>query len=488
MKKRKKILLITPPYHSGVVESAGVWLNVGFVYIAGSLRAAGYEPFIYDAMSYWHGYDEIERTIESITPDVVATTAFTAEIVDALKVLRLAKQISPYIVTVIGNVHPTFCYEEILKEHGGYVDYIVRGEGEETMVELLNTLFTGGDLSKVKGIAYSDGKNIIATPPRGFIENLDSLPMAWDLIDWSIYKYKPLEGSTLAIVSSSRGCTQQCSFCSQQRFWNRRWRSKSAERFVQELEYLRDTYGVNVVMLSDETPTLSRRRWERILDMLIERDTGVRLLLETRVNDIIRDKDIIWKYKEAGVEHIYVGVESISQQMLDMFQKNIMLEESKQALDLINDHDIVSETSFVLGMPEETVESIRNTVELAKFYNPDLAFFLAIAPWPYSELYPELKDYIVIKDYSKYNLVEPVVKPKKMTLKEVSEELGRASREYYMYKINNIDTLTEKKKEFMIKVIDIIATSSYLAESMKGTQMPEEIKKMLEKLGYQLKT
>jgi anaerobic magnesium-protoporphyrin IX monomethyl ester cyclase len=87
----KKILLITPPYHSGVIETAGVWLNVGFVYIAGSLRAAGYEPMIYDAMSRWHGYEEIEKRITDFKPDVVATTAFTAEIVDALKVLKLAK-------------------------------------------------------------------------------------------------------------------------------------------------------------------------------------------------------------------------------------------------------------------------------------------------------------------------------------------------------------------------------------------------------------
>jgi len=91
--KIKKILLITPPYHAGVVESAGVWLNVGFVYIAGSLRVAGYDPVVYDAMSCWHGYDDIQKRIEEIKPDVVATTAFTAEIVDALRILKLAKSL-----------------------------------------------------------------------------------------------------------------------------------------------------------------------------------------------------------------------------------------------------------------------------------------------------------------------------------------------------------------------------------------------------------
>ena len=214
---------------------------------------------------------------------------------------------------------------------------------------------------------------------------------------------------------------------------------------------------------------------------MIEREVGVKLLMETRVDDIIRDEDIMWKYKKAGVDHIYVGVESTSQETLDIFHKNIKVEESKKALELINEYDIVSETSFVLGMPDDTVEKMRDTVELAKFYNPDLAFFLAIAPWPYSEIYPQLKEYIAVHDYSKYNLVEPVVKPKDMTLEEVFSELGRASREFYMNKMKNLDLLSPEKREFMIKVVNIIATSSYLADTMKGL-MPEEIKNMLKEI------
>ena len=481
MAKIKKILLITPPYHTGVVECAGVWLNVGFVYIAGSLRAAGYDPIYYDAMSHWHNYDEIGKRIESERPDVVATTAFTAEIVDGLKVLKLAKEINSNIITVIGNVHPTFCYEEMLKDGSTPVDYIVRGEGEETMVDLMNVLSSGGDLSKVRGIAYRDNGNIVATPARDFIKDLDTLPLAWDLVDWPIYTYRTMKNSRLAIVSSSRGCSQQCSFCSQQLFWQRKWRGRSAENFVGELEFLRDTYGVNVVMISDETPTLNRKRWDRILDLLIERNVGTKILMETRVDDIIRDEDIMPKYKKANIDHIYVGVEATTQETLDIFKKDIKVEQSKKALDLINEYNIVSETSFVLGMPDDTKEKIRDTVELAKFYNPDLAFFLAIAPWPYSEIYPMLKPYIEVWDYSKYNLVEPVVKPKEMTIDEVRKELGLASRNFYMDKLKNLERLSPEKQEFMIKVTKLITTNSYLAEHMHG-EMPEEVKRLLDKI------
>jgi anaerobic magnesium-protoporphyrin IX monomethyl ester cyclase len=478
MPKIKKVMLITPPYHSGVVESAGVWLNVGFVYIAGSLRAAGYEPIYYDAMSLWHTYDDIRKRIEETKPDVVATTAFTAEIVDALKVLKLAKDINPQTITVIGNVHPTFCYEEMLQDVSSPVDYIVRGEGEETMVDLMNAISAGGDTEKVRGLAYKDNGRLVVTESRGFIKDLDALPLAWDLVEWPIYTYRTMEGSTLAIVSSSRGCSQQCSFCSQQLFWQRKWRGRSAENFVSELEFLRDKYGVNVVMISDETPTLHKGRWEKILDLLIERNVGTKILMETRVDDILRDEKILWKYHKALIDHIYVGVEATTQETLNIFKKDLKVEQSKKALDLINEHDIVSETSFVLGMPDDTHDKIRKTVELAKFYNPDLAFFLAIAPWPYSEIYPLLKPYVEVFDYSRYNLVEPVVKPKQMTLAEVTKELGLASKEFYMNKLRNLDKLTPAKREFMIKVTRIIATNSYLSDHMQG-EMPEEIRKLL---------
>lgn len=483
----KRIALITPPYHSGVVESAGTWLNVGFVYIAGSLRAAGYEVDYYDAMSLWHTWPDIRERIEAFKPDVVATTAYTASIVEGLKLLSLAKDINPEITTVLGNVHASFCYEEIFATDHTHVDYIVRGEGEVILPELLDCLNAGNDPKDVAGLAFWRNTSVILTPKAPYIHDLDSLPTAWDLVEWPIYSYRAKNNARLAIVSSSRGCLSKCSFCSQQLFWGQSWRARSPENFVAELEMLSEKYGVEVAMLSDELPTCDRQRWERILDLMIERQVPVKLLMETRVDDIIRDADIMWKYRLAGVDHIYVGVEAGSQATLDLFKKDTQVEQSKQAIDLINNADIVSETSFVLGMPDDTPESIASTIELAKHYNPDMAFFLAIAPWPYAELYPELEQYVATKDYSKYNLVEPVIKPKNMTMKELERELGKAAQKFYMHKFQNLDKLTPWKQEFMISVLDILVNHSYLAEQMKnamkeGKEMPPEVKKLLHSL------
>lgn len=479
----KKIALITPPYHAGVVESAGTWLNLGFVYIAGALRKAGYEVDYYDAMSLWHEWPDIVRRLRDFGPDAVATTAFTASIVDAVELLRLAKQVHPETVTVIGNVHATFCFEELLTEHESPVDFIIRGEGELTLPRLFDCLNAGDDPAKVHGLAFRRDGAVMATAAAPFIHDLDSLTPAWDLVEWPLYSYRPKSGSTLAIVSSSRGCRQNCSFCSQQLFWQRTWRARRPERFVAELELLNRDFGVTVAMLADEIPTRDRARWERILDLLIERKPGVRLLMETRVDDILRDADLMEKYRHAGIEHIYVGVEAGSQDTLNIFKKGTKVEQSKTAIDLINNADIVSETSFVLGMPSDTPESIARTIELAKHYDPDMAFFLAIAPWPYAELYPQLEKHVVSKDYRKYNLVEPVVKPTAMTLDALQQELGRAAMEFYLHKFHNLDRLSSWKQEFMLAVLDLLVNHSYLAGQMKGMaghgrEMPPQVKEI----------
>jgi anaerobic magnesium-protoporphyrin IX monomethyl ester cyclase len=482
MSRRPKVLLVTPPYHSGVVEAAGVWMPLHFVYLAGAARAAGAEVRIYDAMSLFVGHAEIAKVIEDWKPDLVGSTAITAMEPDAREICRTAKRVDPRIVTVLGNVHPTFCWKELLTEEPA-VDVVVRGEGEETMADLVRALAMGAGFGGIRGLALRRDGVPIVTPDRHFTQRLDALVPAFDLLDWPLYRYRPHPEGRLAIVSSSRGCRQRCSFCSQQKFWERSWRSRSPESFVAELEHLRDTYDVQVAMLSDETPTVSRERWQAILDRLIERKVGVELLLETRVDDILRDEDLLPRYRAAGVSHVYVGVESTSQSTLDLYQKDIKVAESKRAIELINQHGMISETSFVLGTPDETVASIRQTVELAKWYAPDMAFFLAITPWPYADIAPQLESRVVTRDFRRYNLVEPVLKPDAMTMEELQGELHRATGHFFHDKFQNLSKLTPEKRTFMVRVLKLLIEESYLGHEMRHmaghAQMPESVKAML---------
>ena len=479
-----RVLLVTPDYHCGVVESAGKWLNCGFVYIAGELLKYGHQVKIYDAMTKNHRLEEIAANIVRYKPDIVATTAYTSTMPAAAEVLAAAKQVLGEVTTVIGGVHPTFCYEEILGKYT-FIDYVVRGEGEVTFRELVNALQAKELPYNIEGLAYRSQGKVVATPERPFVCDLDSLTPAWELVEWEDYTYYIFPGSRLAVISTSRGCSHDCQFCSQQKFWHQSWRARSVDSVTAEIELLANKHGVDVILIADELPTKDRERWEAILDWLIKGNLGVKLLLETRVDDIVRDEDIIHKYRQAGIVHIYVGVEATSQLLLDRFQKGIATNDSKKALEIINQAGIISETSFVLGTPEETMENIRQTLELAKGYNPDFAHFLLLAPWPYADMYQELQPHIATCDYSRYNLVDTVIKPINMTCDELFAEVLKCYQEYYFYKLGQWARLKNgSKKEYVLKSMRVILTNSFITTHIpKLGKMPVKVKKLLKALG-----
>lgn len=479
-----RVMLVTPDYHCGVLESAGTWMNCGFVYMAGELQKYGHQVRIYDAMTKDHRLEQIGREIEAYNPDVVASTAYTSTIGAALEVLSEAKARVPGVVTVLGGVHPTFCYDEILVE-GSPVDYIVRGEGEITLRELVNQVVTQGqDPSQVKGLAYRKAEQVILTPEQEFICNLDQIEAAWDLVEWADYTYNIFPDSRLAVISTSRGCQHDCQFCSQRKFWQQSWRARSVESVTKEIELLSTRYEVDTIMIADEYPTSDRERWEAILDWLIERNLGTRLLMETRVDDIVRDEDIMDKYRKAGVVHIYIGVEASTQTTLDRFKKGIGTNDSLRALKIINDHGMVTETSFVLGTPEETKESISHTLEMAKLYNPDFAHFLLLAPWPYADMYSELQPHIENYNYSDYNLVAPVIKPVAMSREELFAEVLNCYQSFYFYKLPQWAKMKEPfKKDYLLKSMKVILNNSFITQHVpKLGTMPALVKDLMNKV------
>ncbi|TLN10236.1 magnesium-protoporphyrin IX monomethyl ester oxidative cyclase, partial [bacterium] len=171
----KTILLMTPPYHTGIIEVTGKWPPLSLVYLAGHLRAAGFRVELYDAMTKDHTFSDIRDKLAEVNPWLVMVGAFTPSINAALDCLRVAKEVSGEIITCLGGVHPTFCYGEILEENNAFVDFIVRGEGEVTAVALAETLGRGGDCSAVPGLAYWQENRVVKTADRPFLPDLDRL-------------------------------------------------------------------------------------------------------------------------------------------------------------------------------------------------------------------------------------------------------------------------------------------------------------------------
>lgn len=457
---------MTPPYHSGVDEIAGRWIPLGLVYLAGVARQAHLDAEIYDAMAKHHAYPEIERRFRESMADYVASTAVTSTINDAVKTLELAKKVRPDTVTILGGVHPTFMYEEILKSSAA-VDYIVIGEGEATLRHLLETLEGGGNPEMVAGIAFRRGDTVVKTDKRAFMESLDEIPAAWDLLDWEGYTCLAIPGSRLGAISTSRGCDHECSFCSQQKFWEKSWRARDPRKVADELEQLYTSYQVNVVMITDEYPTKNRERWEALLDAIIARDIPVYLLMETRPADILRDRDVIWKYRKAGIIYISLGIETADQTALDAMKKEIGVKEMARVFDILREQEIVSEASFMVGFPDETSESIKKTMQLAQQYSPDIANFFTFTPWPYADGLSDLAPLLQVHDYEKYNLVDPVLEPHNMSILQIEVAIADGYRRFYMSKIMEYMTMKATfKRDFLMRITKLFMGSPFVMKKL----------------------
>lgn len=476
-----KVLFISPPYHAGVVEVAGRWVPLYFVYLAGALREAGHEPVIYDAMTKFVEYDAIEAQIREVKPQMVCTSAITCTSPDAIMVMELAKRIDPTIITVCGGVHASFMYEEMFSLTDA-MDFVVIGEGEQTIAELADALDSKGEIQNIAGLAFQSDSKTIVTPKREFCKSLDNMSTAFDLLDWEDYTYFIIPGSRLGAVATSRGCDKDCTFCSQQKFWEQTWRARSPEDLLREIEEQHTKYGVDIILLTDEYPTPDAKRWEDFLDLLIEKALPVQFLMETRIEDIIRDRDILWKYRKAGIIHIYVGIESTEDTGLEALKKGITSEQAKLALKLMKEAGIITETSMILGFPDDTKESIAKTIKLIKEYDPDFAHFLAIAPWPYSDLYKEIEPYIVERDYKKYNLIDPIVKPKNMTLEDIDIQIINGYRDFYMNKFKQMEESDDEfRKVYLMRAMKRMMSDSFIKKKLGMlAEMPEEMRKIME--------
>ena len=479
MRDLPKILLVTAPYHCWGVQVVGTWPPLHLVYLAGAAREADVVPKIHDAMNESHSYAQIRAEIERFRPDYVLAYDYlpvtgaisTASLPASIAILKLAKEIDPGIVTLLGGPHPTFLFREVLESETGVVDYVLRGEGEATLKALLQGL-RAGTARDVKGIAYLDGDRVVANAGREQIADLDDLAPAWDLLHWDSYNYRVSPGGRMASILTSRGCEMSCSFCSQRLFWRGAWRARKPEKVIEEIVLLHQKYDITVFTLIDAYPTRDRQRWERLLDLLIEKNLGLHLLMETRVEDIVRDADILDKYRKAGIIHIYMGAESGDDDVLKSLNKGIDMKTTKQALELLNRAGIITEASFMIGFPQETRESIRDTIDSAIYLNPDVAVFPIVTPWPYTPMYKEMKDRIRVFDYAKYNLVTPIIEPYAMSLEEVNEALAQCYMEFYSHKVREVQSLEDGfKKDYLMSAFRLMMKDQCSAFRMRGVEL-----------------
>ncbi|MCP2670097.1 magnesium-protoporphyrin IX monomethyl ester anaerobic oxidative cyclase [Maricaulaceae bacterium EIL42A08] len=432
-----RILLIHPNYHSGGAEIAGSWPPAWVAYLSGPLKNAGYTDIHFvDAMTNDLSDEVLRAKMKELKPDVVGTTAITPSIYKSEEVLRIASEVVPDAVRVLGGIHATFMYKQVLSE-APWIDVIVRGEGEEIFLNLITAIHDQSWPNcryDIEGLAFRDGDQIVATKAAPTIKDLDSLEPDWSLLEWDKYIYVPL-GVKVAIPNMARGCPFTCSFCSQWKFW-RDYRVRDPKKVVDEIENLVENHGVGFFILADEEPTINRKKFIQFCQELIDRGLPDKIKwgINTRVTDIMRDKELLSFYREAGLVHVSLGTEAAAQLKLDQFNKETKVGENKEAIRLLREADIFVEAQFIVGLDNETEETLEETYRMAWDWQPDLANWAMYTPWPFTPLFQSLGDKVEIFDFEKYNFVTPIMKPEAMERGELLNGVMKNYRRFYMQK------------------------------------------------------
>jgi anaerobic magnesium-protoporphyrin IX monomethyl ester cyclase len=328
-----------------------------------------------------------------------------------VKISAMLKAVMPDIPIVYGGVFPTYHWEDVLNKHRS-IDYIVRGEGERTTVQLANALCAGTSLENVHGIAFRKAGAAYATPAASMIDDLDAYRVGWELIDHRRYSY--WGNMRAVVVQFSRGCPYLCSYCGQRGFWTQ-WRHRDPVKFAKELARLYREHGVELINFADELPTGSRKAWKAFLEALIAENVPLTLVGSTRAGDIVRDADILHLYKKAGVIRFLLGIESYNESTLNAIKKGTTTSEDQEAIRLLRQHGIVSMATYVVGFEEETDADYWRSLKHLLRYDPDQIQMLYVTPHRWTPYYPTVaKRQVIQTDTTKWDYKHQVLATKKV--------------------------------------------------------------------------
>lgn len=366
--KIDRILLINP--RRGYISSEyglGYQIPLGLVQVGGPLLDAGFEVMLIDADAERLSSKELEKRARDFNPQVIGVshTGSTAAHVEVVKTIRTLKELLPWVKIVYGGVYPTFAWRSVMTDVTE-IDFVVRGEGEATAVDLLTALRDKRPLADIPGIIWRDGDRLVVNRARPPIENLDDYRPGWELVNWDNYY---LLGQKAAGVQFARGCPNNCGFCGQWVFW-RRFRHRSPENIISQIELLVKEYDVEHIWPADEHFTADRAALEILLKGLVERGLRPSMSINASVDSIIRDHDILYLYKQAGVDFIAMGVESDSDEVAAGFGKS-SYRMACDAVNLLRRANILSCVNVIYGLEDESWKTMwRKALRLRKM-DPD---------------------------------------------------------------------------------------------------------------------
>jgi anaerobic magnesium-protoporphyrin IX monomethyl ester cyclase len=407
--KIKRILLFIPP---AVTFKDRVDINpmppLGLGYLAAVLEERGFTVKIVDSLiEGWDSrvsvsdnalriglpFEAIEALINDYKPDIVGVNnLFTKQRSCAHEIYKIAKRINKRTITIAGGAHPSVMPELVLAD--GNVDYVVLGEAERSLLDLIDCIEGNGDLSALDGIGYKERNTVKVIPKKKFITDLDALPFpAWHLLNME--KYFGLKAShgerrkkRFAPVITSRGCPAQCTFCSAYAVWGRAFRARSPENVLRELTHLKTQYGIEEIMFEDDNLTLNPSRAGAIFDGMIKAKLGLAWDTPNGVAAWTLSESLIDKMKSSGCHSVNFAIESGNQYVLDtIIKKPLDLKKVAPLVGYARKAGLHTGIFLVVGMPYETEEQIRESFRFSAQLGVFTPHISIATPYPGSELF-----------------------------------------------------------------------------------------------------
>lgn len=468
-----KILLIHP-YISSNNRFTVLTEPIGLLCLASYMEESGYEVEILDL--YARGVDSIVKRgklytkgvsdkptiiqlVRGYRPDLIGITCnFTEYAPDAFELAKLIKS-NINVLLVIGGAHVSMDAEDTLRQNEA-IDVVVRGEGEIVFKRLIEAVECGRTFDNIEGITYKNNKGeIISNPKQTLIKDMDTLPIPdRSKIPMNIYlrtnsmALQFIKKEPVATIMTSRGCPFNCIFCSSKAMWERKWRPRSPEKVLEEIEALVTDFGVNEVAIYDDQFIVDKRRVERLCDLLIERKLDISLSIPSGTSVWLAGEKLLKKMKRAGFYRLCFPIETGNENTMKFIKKPINLKDTKKLIKIANRIGFWTQGNFIIGFPYESKEEIRSTIKYAYDSGLDYAFFYIAQPCAGSEMYEIFKKEGLLMNIARLSNVERAgYDTKTMKAHELQFIRNRASSWYlprklltYMNPINFYNMLLPK--------------------------------------------
>lgn len=434
------IVLVNPPYSFWSPQKnylrpfIGNLPSLGILSLAAVLRKAGFPASIVESASLGLSFS---RTVDAILrerPKYVGLSCTTASVENAAKIARAVKEKRPETRVLAGGPHITALPEETFRRFPD-IDFGILGEGEAALLDLMEALEGDRNLSRVESAVYREGEAIRINPRRKFIDDLDTLPFpAFDLLPEFPRDYHPpflnYPRGPAASLISSRGCPQACTFCDRSVFGNR-YRYFSEDYLWELISLLRRQYGIRHLVFTDDQFAAFRPRLVRLCEKMASGNLGIRWNCDARVDSV--DPDLLRLMKRAGCWMISYGIESGSQKILDQIRKGITLEQVEQAVRWTKEAGIRAKGLFMIGYPEETKETLGQTLSFIGRISLDEINLSFLTPYPGTEIYRTVKGSgEFAEDWGRMNALHCLLQPRALSCPELEKVYGKIIRRFYL--------------------------------------------------------